>query len=171
MNGSLGNGRICPLEAVDTSMKCRGERDGRLAMSKRSMPMNERSASIRRFTTSKESLWRSIRSIPRTEAISEYQIRGKRGGWYRVITRKDVAEKLIGYLEHRLTVEELVDWSERALMEEELDESDVDTLREILARLGAADVRAFALTWDDCEEILKRLGYRVQVQVQEVEQV
>jgi cobyrinic acid a,c-diamide synthase len=88
-----------------------------------------------------------------------------------MITRKDVAEKLIGYLQHLVTVEELVDWAERALMEEELEESEVETLREILARLGAADVRAFALTWEDCEEFLKRLGYRVQVQVQEVEQV
>jgi hypothetical protein len=49
--------------------------------------------------------------------------------------------------------------------------SEVETLREILARLGGADVRAFALTWEDCEEILKGLGYRVQLQVQEVEQV
>jgi len=88
-----------------------------------------------------------------------------------MITRKDVAKKLSEYLQHRLTLEDLVDWAERALMEEELEESEAGTLREILARLGAADVRAFALTWEDCEGFLKRLGYQVEVRVREVERV
>ena len=88
-----------------------------------------------------------------------------------MITRRDVAKKLSEYLQHRLTLEELVDWAERALMEEELEESKAETLREILARLGAADVRAFALTWEDCERFLKQLGYQVEVRVREVERV
>ncbi len=88
-----------------------------------------------------------------------------------MITRKTLAQKLIDYLQHRIALKVLVDWAETALMEAELDDRDVETLREILARLGAADVRAFALTWEDCEGLLKQLGYQVEVRVREVERV
>lgn len=84
-----------------------------------------------------------------------------------VITRKELAEKLIDYLYHRITLAQLVDWAEAALMEKELDERDLETLREILARLGVADVKAFGLTWEDCENFLSRLGYRVSMQISE----
>lgn len=52
-------------------------------------------------------------------------------------------------------------------MEAELDERHAETLREVLARLGVADVRAFSLTWEDCEDFLRRLGYRVKIEVSE----
>ena len=32
-------------------------------------------------------------------------------------------------------------------------------IRDAVARLGLADVRAFGLTWADCQSILKQLGY------------
>lgn len=83
------------------------------------------------------------------------------------ITRKVLAEKLINYLQHRLTLDELVDWAETALLEAKLDEHDIETLREILVRIGLADVRAFNLTWEDCEDFLSRLGYHVELQVSE----
>jgi hypothetical protein len=35
----------------------------------------------------------------------------------------------------------------------------------VLARLGLADVRAFGLTWDDCEELLRELGYSARVEI------
>lgn len=35
-------------------------------------------------------------------------------------------------------------------------------------RLGLADVEKFDLTWEDCEDYLRRLGYRVKVEVSEV---
>jgi hypothetical protein len=85
-----------------------------------------------------------------------------------MITRQDVAQKLIDYLQHRIALSELVDWAETALMEADLAESDREVLRDILARLGLADVRAFGLSWEDCEGFLKRLGYRVHLQVSEV---
>jgi len=43
-----------------------------------------------------------------------------------------------------------------------------ETRREIVARIGLADVRAFGLTWEDCEEFLKQLGYRARVVVSDV---
>ena len=81
------------------------------------------------------------------------------------ITRELLAQKLISYLYHRLTLTELVDWAETTLLEAELDEPDRGTVREILARIGVADVRAFSLTWEDCEDFLSRLGYQVSLQI------
>jgi len=81
------------------------------------------------------------------------------------ITREEVAGKLRDYLQHRINLNELVDWAERAMMEGEFEEEHLEELREIVGRLGLADVRAFGLTWEDCEEFLRRLGYEVRVEV------
>ena len=40
-------------------------------------------------------------------------------------------------------------------------------IREIVSRVGLADVRAFGMTWENCEDFLSRLGYRVRVEVLE----
>lgn len=82
-----------------------------------------------------------------------------------VLTRQHVAQKLIDYLGHRISLSELVDWAEKAMMEEDLDERDLPLLRDILARLGLGDVAAFGLTWEDCRDFLGSLGYRVEVTV------
>lgn len=34
-----------------------------------------------------------------------------------------------------------------------------------MARLGLADVRAFGLTWEDCEQVLRELGYGARVEI------
>lgn len=81
------------------------------------------------------------------------------------ITKKIVAGKLAEYLQHAITLEQLVDWAERALMKGEFDESEMDVLRTVISRLGVADVRAFGLTWDDCEELLRQLGYAARVEI------
>ncbi len=78
------------------------------------------------------------------------------------ITPPMVAERLTGYLQHRLSLAELVDWAERAVQEGVMDKA----LMEIVARIGTADVPAFALTWEECETFLSRLGYRTRVEVQ-----
>lgn len=84
------------------------------------------------------------------------------------ITRRDSAQKLIDYLHHKINLAELVDWAETAMMEAEFEREHVDVLRETIARIGLADVRAFGLSWDDCETLLSRLGYKVSVSVAEV---
>jgi hypothetical protein len=81
------------------------------------------------------------------------------------ITRQTVADKIAAYLHHEITLPQLVDWSEQALMEGELDEGDAKTLSSVIARLGVADVRAFGLTWEDCEELLGKLGFVPRVEV------
>jgi len=50
-------------------------------------------------------------------------------------------------------------------MDGELAERDAETLSHVIARLGVADVRAFGLAWEDCEELLGRLGFAPRVQV------
>ena len=82
-----------------------------------------------------------------------------------MITRDALAFQLRDYLQHRITRAALVEWAERAMMEEEFDDRDFETVREITGRLGLADVREFGLTWEDCEGYLSRLGYRTKVDV------
>ena len=67
------------------------------------------------------------------------------------ITKKTVAGKIAAYLHHEMTLAQLVDWSENILMEGELANRDAGTISSVLARLGVADVRAFGLAWEDCE--------------------
>ena len=83
------------------------------------------------------------------------------------ITRQVAAQRLIDYLQHRTTAVELVDWAESAMMDEEFEEGHFELLRDIISRVGLADVRAFGLTWEDCEDFLSRLGYKVNVTVAE----
>ncbi len=82
-----------------------------------------------------------------------------------VIRREDVAHKLEDYLHQQLTLSELVDWAESVMQEGDFYEPDFEMLRDIVGRLGLADVRAFGLTWEDCSNYLARLGYRVSVEV------
>lgn len=82
-----------------------------------------------------------------------------------IITRQLVTEKLAAYLRHELSLAELVAWAESAMMDGEFDPIDFATIRDVVARLGVADVRAFGLTWEDCEHLLSRLGYSAQVSI------
>lgn len=82
-----------------------------------------------------------------------------------IITPKKVADKLDAYLHHRLTLAKLVDWAERAMMEGEFETKHHAQIRDTVARLGLADVRAFGLTWEDCEQFLDQLGYAAQIQI------
>jgi len=59
----------------------------------------------------------------------------------------------------------LVDWSKRALMDGEFAGRDAKTVSSVVARLGVADVRAFGLAWEDCEELLHKLGFSPRVEV------
>jgi len=79
------------------------------------------------------------------------------------ITRQIVADKIVEYLHGKLSQAELVDWAERAMMDADFNESDIDLLSDIVGRLGLADVADFGLRWQDCEEFLRKLGYRAKV--------
>ena len=81
------------------------------------------------------------------------------------ITKQTVAEKIAAYLHHEMTLAQLVDWAERALMDGEFAEQEFAAVRDVVSRLGVADVRSFGLAWEDCEQLLQRLGYRARVEV------
>jgi len=82
-----------------------------------------------------------------------------------IVSRKLVAEKLSQYLRHEITLADLVDWAEESLCHAEFDAQHAGELSQIVARLGVADVRAFGLTWEDCETMLRALGYDAKVEV------
>jgi len=83
------------------------------------------------------------------------------------VSRQRVAQKIIDYLYHRITLSDLVDWAESAMMEADFEERDIELLRDIIGRIGLADVRAFGMTWEDWEDFLSRLGYRISITVSE----
>lgn len=76
-----------------------------------------------------------------------------------MITKQTVADKIASYLHHGITAEQLADWAEGALMDAEFSEQDAATLAAVVGRLAVADVRAFGLTWMDCEQLLRQLGF------------
>jgi cobyrinic acid a,c-diamide synthase len=82
-----------------------------------------------------------------------------------LITRQTVVERIAAYLQHKITLAQLVDWAENAMMEGEFAEVEMETLRRVISRLGVADVRAFGLTWEDCEQLLQELGYSARVDI------
>ena len=85
-----------------------------------------------------------------------------------VITRELVAEKLSAYLQGREPLADLVSWAETTMCDGEIDRADFTTIRDVISRLGLADVAAFGLTWEETVEMLSRLGYQAKVVVQAV---
>jgi predicted DsbA family dithiol-disulfide isomerase len=81
------------------------------------------------------------------------------------VTRQIAADQIADYLHGKLSQAELVDRAERAMMDSDFDEADTEVLAEIIGRLGLADVAEYGLRWQDCEEFLRRLGYRATVTV------
>jgi len=81
------------------------------------------------------------------------------------ITKQTVADQIAAYLHHELSLVQLVDWAECALMNGEFGERDAQTVSAVIARLGVADVRAFGLTWEDCETLLHQLGFASRIEV------
>ena len=82
-----------------------------------------------------------------------------------LITKTFVADKIASYLHHDIVLAQLVDWAERAMLEDEFDENGLPAIRAAVSRLGVADVRAFGLTWEDCEELLGKLGFSARVSI------
>lgn len=81
------------------------------------------------------------------------------------ITKQTVAHKIAAYLHPDISLAQLVDWAELALMEGELAEADVSTLSAVIASLGVVAVRTFSLVWEDCESLLSQLGFSSRIDV------
>lgn len=81
-----------------------------------------------------------------------------------MITKENIAHHILAYLQHKITLTELVDWAENAVQEDEFEPNNETLLMQILGSLGLSDVKTFGLTWEDCENIMKRLGYEIKVE-------
>jgi len=86
-----------------------------------------------------------------------------------IITCKNVAEKLTAYLHRHITSEEIAEWAESAMTDADFEDQHFELIRDIVSHLGVADVRAFGITFEDCEDFLSRLGYHVSVRISEAE--
>jgi len=78
------------------------------------------------------------------------------------VTRHIVAEQLGAYLRHQSSLTQLVEWAEQQVMDGEFETT---SLRDMVARLGVADVRAFGLTWEDCESMLHELEFEAHIDI------
>ncbi|MCW3107498.1 MAG: hypothetical protein JWQ09_2004 [Segetibacter sp.] len=82
-----------------------------------------------------------------------------------MITKTIIANKLLAYLQHRITLVDLVEWAEQSLLNASYEDDETHTIRNILSQLGLADVKAFGLEWKDCEAIMENLGFKLEVKV------
>jgi hypothetical protein len=80
-----------------------------------------------------------------------------------MITKQHIAQQLLSYLNHQLTLAQLVDWAENAIMQGEIDAEVPKSIMQILGRIGVADVKEFGMLWEDCESIMRELGYEIKV--------
>ena len=85
-----------------------------------------------------------------------------------MITKHIVAEKLYSYLNHEITLPQLVDWSENVVNEEDIAEEDTDAVMSVATRIGVADVENFGLLWKDCDDMLHQLGYELNFDLKKV---
>jgi ABC-type transport system involved in cytochrome c biogenesis ATPase subunit len=84
-----------------------------------------------------------------------------------MVTKEVIANKILMYLQHRLSLEQLVAWAEDILTLSQYEDDDEHTERNVLARLGLADVKDFGLDWEQCENFMNDLGYTLQVHAME----
>ena len=81
------------------------------------------------------------------------------------VTIDDAAHHIQAYLRNEISIADLVDWAEQAMMEAEFEPGYEPVLRDITTRLGVADVHEFGLTWHEWEQMLHELGYQARIEV------
>lgn len=84
-----------------------------------------------------------------------------------IVTRKIVADMLRRYINREIDLSSLINWAEDMIKDADFEDENFELLRNIIARIGLADVREFGLSWDDCYDYLHKLGYDVKVEVSE----
>jgi len=82
-----------------------------------------------------------------------------------IITRRSLAEMIMRYVNREITLASLVNWAEEMVSDADFEKEGFDVIRDVLLRIGLADVREFGLTWDECHHFLHRLGYDVKVEL------
>jgi hypothetical protein len=85
-----------------------------------------------------------------------------------VITKNQVVEMLLKYINREIGLAALVEWAEKMMQDADFEDKNFNVIRDVLSRIGLADVREFGLTWDDCYDYLHKLGYDAKVEVHAV---
>jgi hypothetical protein len=80
------------------------------------------------------------------------------------INKQIVGKKLLSYLQHKISLNELVDWAENAIMKHDFQPKEAKPLREVLGKIGVADVKMFGISWDECEKLMRKLGYKLKIE-------
>jgi len=78
------------------------------------------------------------------------------------ITKRNVAQKIENYLNHKISKEELIDWCEHSMQEDTFEDH---VAKEITARLGLMDAKNFDVSYEDLSAMLDKLGYHVKVEI------
>lgn len=80
-----------------------------------------------------------------------------------MITKQLIAKELLQYMNHYISLNELVEWSENTILVGNFEEGAEAEIRNTLGLLAAADAEGFGLLWEDCEFIMNQLGYKIKV--------
>ena len=84
-----------------------------------------------------------------------------------MVTKKEIANKLLNYLNNQVMLAELVSWAEDTIQNGDIEEAEPKIIMQMLGRMAAADVKEFGLLWEDCEQIMSQLGYTLKVNVEQ----
>ena len=81
-----------------------------------------------------------------------------------IVTKQYIAKQLLAYMAHQLSLAQLVSWAENAIMEGGFEPGSESEIRTALGKLGLADVNNFGLLWEDCEQLMGQLGYKMKIE-------
>lgn len=81
-----------------------------------------------------------------------------------ILTKQFVAQQLLAYMSHQLSLAQLVHWAESAILEGGFEPGSEVEIRNVLGKLGLADVNNFGLLWEDCEQLMLQLGYKMKIE-------
>ena len=81
-----------------------------------------------------------------------------------ILTKQHVAQQLLAYMSHHLSLAQLVSWAENAIMKGDFEPGSEREISKVLGKLGLADVNNFGLLWEDCEQLMAQLGYKMKVE-------
>ncbi len=54
------------------------------------------------------------------------------------------------------------------MQDEEIADTDVEIVSEVTARIGLADVKNFGMLWEECDDLLRKLGCQVNIDLKKV---
>ncbi len=80
-----------------------------------------------------------------------------------IVTKALLADMLMRSMKREIALPALVNRAEDMMHEGDFEDEAFDVIKDILLRLS--DVREFGLTWDECRDHLRRLGYDFKVEL------